>query len=150
MVLMTVMTVTAIGGKVYPNEKWIVGKWKPVKVEKVASVKEGKQIVTKDTIISRPVIGNIDAPGINKVDKLMMMEQKTMLEITGDRTAMKDYHGTIIKATFKLKKGGTKIVARNIKTKERYVFNIVEATDSKLVLIEKTQGGLLKITYVKQ
>jgi len=150
LVLIAFTAVVAVGGKVYPNEKLLVGKWRPIKVEQVMPEHSGKQEMKKDTAATRPSAGQSALSGDDRLDKMMKAELKTMLEITGDRTAMKDYHGNKIKTTFKLKKGGTRIVARNIKTKEKYILNIVEVTDTQLVLIEKVQGAQLKITYVKQ
>jgi hypothetical protein len=145
LILTAFTAVIAIGGKVHPNEKLIVGKWIPVKVEKYVPEKK------KDTSApARSETGENKSPDDQKLERLLRAEQKATLEITSDRTAMKNYHGKLIKASWKLKGGGKKIVARDISTKEKYILNIVEVTDTQMILIENSAAGSITITYKKE
>lgn len=130
----------AFGAKPHPNEKLLVGKWRPVSVEKVIPEKSAAKTGTVETPVKTD----------ERSEQFMRNEQRTTLEITADKTAAKEYHGKLMKFTWKLKGKGKKMVARNLQTKEKYVLNIVEVTAAKLILIETLPAGTLKITYAKE
>jgi hypothetical protein len=150
----------------HPNEKLIVGKWKTVSVEKVLP-ENPQQQPTGTTPPSTPKTepagtskggskgsgagsGDAKVRAEEQFNRLYIAEQKATLEITANKYAIKDFNGTFVKATWKMKANGTKIVAKNIKTKEKYVLEILELTETKAVILEKLPAGSLKITYARE
>lgn len=150
----------------HPNEQLIMGKWNTVSVEKILPEKQqaaepqtgpGGTAITNDTGAKTGKgggksgsSGEAGARAEEQFNRLYRAEQKATLEIFPNKTAVKDYHGTLVKATWKMKPSGKKIVAKSIKTKERIVLEIEELTDTKAVVIEKLPVGALKITYAKE
>jgi hypothetical protein len=97
--------------------------------------------------------GNV-APNLTKqeagIENLIRAEQHADLRITADKCVVKNYPGTIIKASWKLKSNGTLFVAKNLKTKEKYKLDLLEVSPTRVVVQENLPDATLKITYVKQ
>jgi hypothetical protein len=85
-----------------------------------------------------------------RLDRLIQAEQRSPLIIGADKIAVKNYPGNPVKGSWKMNAKGTKVTAKNFKTKEKYVLDIVEITDAKMVIIENLPIGALKINYVKE
>lgn len=154
LLLVLFSSVLVFGGKPHANEKLIAGKWKPVKVEQIAdpsgSSEPAKQVAPKGT-----------KPGVSDSTKAMPAqdtrqdlavknEQRAVLEISPDHTAVKFYHKNPLKVTWKLKSKGTKILAKNIQNGEKYMLNIVSVNETELVILEKIGTATLKVTYTKE
>jgi hypothetical protein len=56
----------------------------------------------------------------------------------------------MVKATWKMKPNGKKVIAKNVKTKEKYVLEILELSETQAVIQETLPMGALKITYAKE
>jgi hypothetical protein len=94
--------------------------------------------------------GTPDQRAQQRLDRLIQTEQRSPLIIAADKVAVKNYPGNPLKASWKMNAKGTKVTAKDFKTKEKYVLDIVEVTDTKLVIIETLPIGTLKISYVKE
>jgi hypothetical protein len=151
----------------HPNEQLIVGTWKPEKVEKWVdpnSAPEAKTEVTAPQTIKvksadtsrksgdqgKGAVTAVDPRMEDALQRLMRVEERTNLEVFANKMATKSYPAKTVKATWKIKgKDGTKFVAKNIQTKEKTNFTLLELNESRVVLVEHTRAGDLKITYVK-
>jgi hypothetical protein len=172
--LFTIILLAAVGALLTscattsPNEALIVGKWNPVTVEKILPEKAAAQGqgTTTATPGGTAASGN-DQPqarkegkgggsGENyakaeeKFNRLYRAEQKATLEIYADKSAVKNFGGTMVKATWKMKPNGKKVIAKNVKTKEKYVLEILELSETQAVIQENLPMGALKITYAKE
>lgn len=181
LILVVFTTFMASAAKLTPKEQLLVGKWKPVNVERVdipqgatgqtagneavgkkipgtpapeGQAKENPQAgKSAQTGNVAPEKGGREASGRSEGDKLERFirgEERAPLTIFADHTAMKEYHKNIIKASWKMKANGKKIVVRNLKNKEKFTMKIIELTETQLVIIEKLPAGSLKITYTRE
>ena len=138
----------------HPNEKIIVGTWKPVKVEKIVD-SSALQAVTSnpsDTTRKNPKPGRTaDAGDGNKkegtLDRLAQNEMRTTLEIFANKTAIKNYPGKPLHATWKLKSKGTRLVGKNVDNKMKFVIDILEIRNDEVIVMEHAPVGDIKIVY---
>ncbi len=164
----------------HPNEKLIVGNWKPVKaeqyfteeeleeIEKIqsqstqqrqASGTEKSQTTTGGATATTPTSatqtrgkeGNIGGGQNIQADlnRLIQAEGRAQMVIYPDHSAAKFYRGRTVKATWKLRGNGTVLVAKDLEKKDKYRIDILEISDSKMVVVENLPIGGIKITYKK-
>ena len=151
-VIMTSCAVTS-----HPNEKLIVGTWRPVKVEKVvdstalpaaaSKPTEATQIKAKS---AKPSGGGNNERVKTSLERLMQVEMRTNLQIFENKTAIKNYAGKPMKATWKMKGHGTRIIAKATENKTRFVIEILEINKERLVVIEHAPAGDLQVTYERE
>lgn len=151
----------------HPNEQLIVGKWNTQKVEKyvdpTAAPAESKtEVVAPKTVKVKTDTtskagskggGNVSTVNPRAEDALQRMirvEERSSLEVYANKMAVKNYPKKTVKATWKLKGKGTRFVAKDLATKEKHYFDLLEVSETRIVLIEHTPAGDLKITYAKQ
>ena len=72
------------------------------------------------------------------------------MEIFSNKTAVKNYPGKPLHATWKMKGDGTRIVAKNVETKSKVVLEILEISKVQIVVLEHAHMGDLKITYERE
>ncbi|HNY01733.1 MAG TPA: hypothetical protein PKG48_04060 [Bacteroidales bacterium] len=147
------------GATSHPNEKVIAGKWVPVKVEKIndspqpapdATVRPGERAEQK---AGAPNAGAGDGGAAKKreaLERLAHTEMHAVMEINPDHTAVKNFPGRPLKASWKMKGRGKRIVARNLENKQKFTIDILEVTKERMVVIEHAPVGDLKITYARQ
>jgi len=162
----------------HPNEKLIVGAWKPEKAEKYFTEEEEKAMknIQSQPAGSKPAVkpapsspsGStgtttqvIPAPSENRggkrgdgdvvhqLNNLIRAESRTPMVVYPDYSAAKFYKNRTVKATWKLKGNGTVLKVKDIEKKERYRIDILEVSDYKLVIVENLPIGGIKITYKK-
>jgi hypothetical protein len=140
----------------HPNEKMIVGKWKPLSVEKVvdSSALQAAGSMTPAQDKGKTKAGTTPgqaAPETREggLDRLVQAEMRATLEIFENKTAIKKYPGKPVHATWKMKGNGTKMVGKNIENKMRFVIEILEISKEQVVVIEHLPVGDLKIVYVR-
>lgn len=146
----------------HPNEKIIVGTWRPVKVEKVvdSSALEAAAALNP-TAASRPAGakpgearpargGDGGSRKEAELNRLLQLEQRSTMEIYPDKTAVKNFHHKPINATWKMKGKGKKILAKNVETKHTFVIEILEISKERMVVLQHTPAGDLKIEYERQ
>ncbi len=141
----------------HPNEKLIVGTWRPVKAEKIfdtaaliAAAGMSGDTVRQKSKQGRP--GTEGAAGRKeaKLDRLVQTEMLATMEIFANKTAVKNFPGKPLNATWKMKGRGTRIVAKNVETKMKFVIEILEINKERIVVIEHTPLGEVKIVYERQ
>jgi hypothetical protein len=69
------------------------------------------------------------------------------MEIFANKTAVKNFPGKPLHATWKMKGKGTKIVAKNVENKMKFTIEILEISKVQIVVIEHAPVGDVKITY---
>jgi hypothetical protein len=140
----------------HPNEKIIIGTWRPVKVEKIVdstaiqagAALEGNQ--KQKPGADRPAGESAGSRKDAELNRLVQMEQRATLEIYPDKTAIKNFPGKPLNATWKMKGKGKKIVAKNLENKTTFVIEILEIDKEHIVIIEHTPVGDIKINYERQ
>lgn len=139
----------------HPNEKIIIGKWRAVEVEKLvdssalqaeATLKGGGEQKSKSGA-SRPAGDGGAGRKEAEFDRLAQLERKSTMEIFPDKTAVKNFPGHPLNATWKMKGNGKKIVARNTENKQTFVIEILEINKERIVIIEHAPVGDLRIIY---
>ena len=138
----------------HPNEKIIVGTWKPVKVEKIvdslalqssgSGSSRPNKMKPKD---GTPSEGGYDEHSPAAFNRMVQTEMRATLQIFANKTAIKNYSGKPLHATWKMKGHGTRIVAKNVETKMKFVIEILEISKERVVVMEHVPAGDLKITY---
>lgn len=138
----------------HPNEQILVGTWKPVKVEKIVDSSAFQAYGSKPSGTNQTksrngkVSGTGDAGRLTaSLDKQVQVEMHSTLQIFANKTAIKKYGAKIIHATWKLKGNGTRIVAKNVENKMRFVIEILEINKEHVVVIEHASAADIKITY---
>lgn len=141
----------------HPNERIIIGTWRPVKVEKVvdsSAIEAAASLQTPDQGKkqgdSRAVAGGAVSRTEAELDRLVQLEQRATLEIFPDKTAIKNFPGKPLHATWKMKGKGKKIIARNTENKMTFVIQILEIDKERIVVLEKAPVGDIRITYERQ
>ena len=138
----------------HPNEKLIIGTWRPLSVEKIvdssaiqAGAAQAGTSVKQKQGSARPAAeggaGRKDA----ELNRLVQLEMRATMVIYPDKTAIKNFQGKPLHAKWKMKGKGTKIVAKNLENKTTFVIEILEINKEKVVIIEHAPVGDLKITY---
>jgi hypothetical protein len=158
------MTVFANSCKViYPNERKIVGKWNPVKIEKIdpavtpttsSSARPGSA-AKMDTVAGKK---GKNAQGLNPGDsrdnqltRMATIEERTSLEVYAEKKmVVKQYPKKTFKGTWKLKKKGMQVQVKEIQTGEKHTIDILSINDTSAVILEKFPFGDIKITYKKE
>lgn len=162
----------------HPNEKLIVGEWKPVKVEKYFTEEEQEQLNNMQTgnTKTKPVspdpntsTGNASGGNTttganvqpregdqqqgrdlsNELQRLIRAESRANIIIYPDKTAAKFYRGRTVKATWKLRRNGTVFVAKDLKDKKKYRIDILSISDNTMEVVENLPVGGIKILYKK-
>ena len=157
----------------HPNEALIVGEWKPVKVEKFFTDKEEEQLknmqsnapnnkrVTKDPNAATSPAASPAAPAVATkgggtrqdvdaaLDRVIRAESRAPLVIYPDKTVVKLYRDRVVKATWKLRRKGTVLIAKDLVNKGSYRIDILEINDNQLIVVENLPVGGIKIQYQK-
>ena len=156
----------------YPNEKLLIGKWRPVKIDKYTepgtvpattakpasiSVKPGP---TKPSIPQDSASINAESTGVgtatevekeNRLSRSIRAEERTSLEIFREKkTVVKTYQGKPFKGTWKMKNKGTQVVAKDNLSGRKFIIDIMHINDTSVVVLERLPWGNLKITYHKE
>ncbi|MEI6681121.1 MAG: hypothetical protein WCO44_00760 [Bacteroidota bacterium] len=163
LVAIALFLMTACAVVPHPNEKIIVGLWKPVKVERVidSSALLAAHPHAGDTTAKAAVPGKPGAPGKAgeagaaarrgaNLEHLQQIEMRATLEIFANKTAIKHYPGKPLNATWKMKGKGTRIVAKNLATKSKFVIDIEDISQDRLVIMEHAQSVDVRVTYERQ
>jgi hypothetical protein len=150
-----IMTSCAIAP--HPNEKIIVGIWKPIKVEKIvdSSALLAAGVTPSDTARKVQKTGKTTGNGDGSrkaagVDRLVQSEMRATLEVFANKTAIKNYPGKPLHATWKMKGRGTRLVTVNVANKSKFVIDIVEISQDRVVVVEHAPAADIKITYDRQ
>jgi hypothetical protein len=152
-----IVAMTSCGITPHPNEKIIVGIWRPVKVEKVvdssaiqaAASLAGKQ-EPKQAKAGMPASEGGASRKEAAFDRLVQSEQRATMEILANHTAIKNYPGKPLQATWKMKGKGTRIVAKGVDNGVKFVIEILEINKEQIVILEHAPIGDIKITYERQ
>ena len=141
----------------YPIQKRLIGTWKPEKVEKYnmstprtpATGTTGK--IKSDAGKANPTISPAEpSRAEGQIARLIETQLRSTLILNSDKTAITDYRGKTIHATWKLKKKGTQLIATGKETGKKMTFDILRVNDTSAVVVEHFPIGNLKITFKKE
>lgn len=152
----------------HPNEKLLVGTWYTIKAAPTGDYLTQADLAAKQAATPKPpksvpdtVRGGkdaksksartpeeIEADRAQKLQNLLGSEQRSKLIIRADKTADKVTPGKTVKAKWKLKKDGTRLIAKS-KEKGKFVFDIQKLTDSTMMVTEHLEKIDLVIKYRK-
>ncbi|MCX6277180.1 MAG: hypothetical protein NT004_03665 [Bacteroidetes bacterium] len=155
--LIAAVLLASCGVLTHPNEKIIIGTWRPVTVEKVvdSSAIQAEASLKGNTSAQKPGAAKPAGDGAvgrkdSELNRLVQMEQRATMEIFADKTAIKNYPGKPLRATWKMKGKGTRIVAKNLENNMTFTIEILEINKERIVVIEHAPVGDVKITYERQ
>jgi hypothetical protein len=153
----TLIVMTSCGITSHPNERIIIGTWKPVSVEKVVDSAALKAAATlsgnpeqKQPREGRPAGDGGVAKKEAALDRLVQSEMRATMEIFANKTAVKNYPGKPMSATWKMKGKGTRIVAKGTENNVKFVIEILEINKERIVMLEHAPIGDIKIVYERQ
>jgi hypothetical protein len=149
----------------YPNEKYMIGSWTPVKVEKytepVTPTAEGeipkeaqRPVAKSDTNVQKGKSGTQSSVQTRtpeeELQRMITTEGRTTLVVYSEKKmVVKNYPGKIVKGTWKMKKKGTQVIAKEITTGKKMTMDILSINDTSAVVVERLPYGDIKITYKK-
>ena len=84
------------------------------------------------------------------LDRMVQAQMRATMEISAKKTVVLNFPAKPVNATWKMKGNGTRIVARGVENKKKYVLEILEISKEQMVVLENTPAGDLKITFVRQ
>lgn len=140
----------------HPYETMILGKWKPLKVEKFIDSAAYKAVMASQATTGEKTEKGTQTVGGTSPDKLaaaldrlFQAESRAEMEVFADKTVVKKYAQKEVKATWKLKGKGTRMNVKNIENKKKYTIDLLEISKEQIVLLEHAPVGDLKVTYVR-
>jgi hypothetical protein len=159
----TIVVVASCSILPHPNEKIIVGIWRPIRVEKIvdSSALQAANIHSADTVKNDPKPGKTASAGKGgggaagarqgaNLDRLAQSEMRATLEMFANKTAVKNYPGNPLHATWKMKGKGTRIIAKGVTNKKKFVIDILSLQQDQMIVMEHAGIGDLKVTYVRE
>jgi hypothetical protein len=143
----------------YPNEKLIVGDWKPVTAEKyVPPPRPSKSQATPgDTVKAAKKAARQASDAIapdpkdeNQLKRMIQTELRSPISVYASKDVVKFYPGKNVKGTWKMKKKGTRIVAKELHGDKKLTMDILEITDNSATVVERLPFGDIKIVYSRK
>jgi hypothetical protein len=143
----------------YPNQKKLIGTWKAVKVEKLevnvptaTAPAAGTEAKTRTgTGEAKSSAGLPDSAKVEKqISRMIDNEMKSTLTINADKTAIKEYPGKTVHATWKLKKRGTRLLVNTKETGKKLTLDILHINDTSVIVKATVPYGSMKVTYRKE
>jgi len=152
---------------VYPNQKLIIGRWKTESVEKYIDP-HAAPAVKAETHAAQPVKARpsdttnkpggsvnaqqiqIDQRKVAMFERFIRSEERSTLEVSPSGTAAKFFPGKSYKLKWKMKSKGMRVSVKDFDSNRKFDIDILEITDKRLVIIEHTELGDLKIVYSKE
>ena len=146
----------------HPNAKILVGSWQPVQAEKYipenAKKKPPKEKSQATDTSQSAKSGQLPLTKAQEAEKdleaqwghMVEVEKKTPLVIKENFIAEKQYKSRLVRGTWNLKKQGTKILFKEELTGETLKADILEISDSTVVMVEHAPVGDIKVTYRKK
>lgn len=146
-----------------PNQKKLVGTWKPDKVEKYDLKNTQTETATREeTRTGGEEPGRNAAEGRNssqanaeqsraeiELNRAIETQRRSILTLNADNTLIQEYHGKKINGTWKLKKHGTRFLATSKESGKKMTFNIESVTDTSAVFTAELPVGGVKVSYKK-
>lgn len=136
----------------------LYGKWKAINANayNAPSIEELKQAAnpsdTSKAAMSGAKKGGGNSPQMAlrmrmNLENIAINEAKSTMELLPNKTAVKISGGKTFNATWKLKK--TSIIAKDLKTKEKFRMDIVKWGDNDIQVIETFKAGQVFVTYTR-
>jgi hypothetical protein len=142
---------------VQPIQKRLIGTWKPVKVEPIIVPGTQEQVVQKVQETKSNKLDTVDYQAkpreITKADeqkeRMIQSELRSTMTVYANKTAIKEYPGKTVHATWKLKNKGTNLLVNTKETGKKITFNILHVNDTSAIFTATSPVGRYKITYKK-
>lgn len=141
-----------------PNEKYLIGTWKAIKVEKYNTPNTPSNAVTNTQNSKNNTGEKMDSLSIAR--QLLTAERQftrqTFTELTStiiiyaNKTATKEFRGKTEHAKWKLKDKGTCLLINSKETGKKLTIDIQHINDTSAVVVKNSPIGNLKITYKKE
>jgi hypothetical protein len=146
-----------------PNQKKLVGTWRPDKVEKFdlknpqtaaagteEATKAGAEEATKTSEEeTSPAAKAVESRADVELKRMIDTQRRSILTLNADKTLIQDYHGKKINGTWKLKKHGTRMLTTAKESGRKITFNVESVTDTTAVFTAELPVGGVKISYKK-
>ncbi len=141
-----------------PNNKILVGKWKPEYAEKY--IEPGKEKKTETKVVSDTAAEKKSKTVTNEMpnqqradaewERMVNTEKRTPLIVNEDHTLQKTFHQKTVKGSWKLKNKGKRLIMTESTTGQKLRADILEINDSMMVVVERLPVGDIKVKYVKE
>jgi hypothetical protein len=143
---------------VQPVQKRLIGTWKAVKIEPFTLT--GTPITISENIRNGPrdrhdstdlqPKPNNPSKVEQQVERMVQSELRSTMTVNENKTAIKEYPGKTVHATWKLKNKGTTLVVKTKETDKTMTLYIQHITDTSAVFTTTSPVGKFKITYKKE
>ena len=141
-----------------PNQKYLIGTWKAVKVEPYNSPKPPSNTIANAQNNKNSAGGKVDSTEVAKqllkterqLTRLTFTELNTTLTINANKTAIKEFRGKTEHAKWTLKDKGTRLLVDTKETGQKLTMDIQHINDTIAVVLEDSPIGALKIAYKKE
>ena len=142
-----------------PNQKYLIGTWKAVKVEKYNTPNTKSNTVANTQNSKNSTGEKMDSLSIAKksltaerqLTRLTVTEQGSIITINANKTGSKEFRGKTEHAKWNLKNKGTLLLVTSKETGKKLTVDIRHINDtSAVVVVDNASLGNLKITYKKE
>ena len=141
-----------------PKQKYLIGTWKAVKVEKYDIPKPLSNTGANAQKSKNSTGEKMDSTEIAKqllkterqFTRLIVTELNSILIINANKTAIKEFRGKTEHAKWKLKNNGTCLLVNTKETGQKLTMDIQHINDTSAVIVENLPLGRLKVTYKKE
>jgi hypothetical protein len=139
----------------HPNEIWIVGNWKPIKSE--IYVPPAKPVAPGDTVKSKKKsaqavqVSTVEQQQrTSQLDRMVANELRSpvIIKVEGKKKIVQKYYpGKTAEGTWKMKKNGQRLVAKETNTGKTITMDILALNDTNAIVVERFPYGDIKVTY---
>jgi len=144
---------------IQPNQKYLIGTWKAVNVEKMKIPNQPSNTAANTQNTKNSTGTKIDSVELAKqslrterqLTRLTVTEQGSFITINANKTGSREFRGKTEHAIWNLKNKGTLLLATSKETGKKLSIDIRHINDtSAVVIVDNTSLGRLKITYKKE
>ncbi len=139
-------------------EKRLIGTWKAVKIEPIVAYGQTVPTIENPENMRRShfdTTANQQRPKEpskteQQLNRMVDTELRSSMTINADKTAVKEYPGKTVHASWKLKDKGRSLFIKTKETDRELTFFIQRINDTSAVFTATTPVGKFKVTYKKE
>jgi hypothetical protein len=141
---------------IQPNQKYFIGTWKAVNVEKIKIPNKPSNTAANAQNNTGEKIDSVELAKQSlrterQLTRLTVTEQGSIITINANKTGSREFRGKTEHATWNLKNKGTLLLATSKETGKKLSIDIRHINDtSAVVVVDDASLGRLKITYKKE
>jgi len=148
----------------YPNQKYLIGTWKPINIEKYSLQEHQNPVAGTEGKTNSGEGGTTHSSGMdrqtfNEKKQNVMADLKSSMAFYSDKTssltfktnktAIKEYQGKTVDAKWKLTNHGTRLLINSKEPGKKTTYDILHISDTTAIMTESFSILSMKITYRK-